>query len=103
FSISGLSSFLNHDETAIKATIKTFASDTKDNSILLQNAMKANDTEAINSISHKMLSMYKLLQVHQAILHLEALAHYNTFTEKNFNEVEKSTQQLLEAIDKYLS
>ncbi len=103
FSVSSLGTFLNNDEKAIKSTLKTFASDTKDNLKLLKNAIEVDDRKAVNNISHKMLSMFKLLKVNDAIPHLETLAHTDHFSEENFIKAEKSIQQLLESVDKYLS
>lgn len=103
FSINALSTFLNHDNAAVKSTLQAFVTDTKTNISGLKNAVTGNDIEAVNSISHKMLSMFKLLNVNKAIPYLETLAHSSTFPETTFARLETEVQQLLEAINDYLN
>ncbi|MDO6802185.1 ATP-binding protein [Wenyingzhuangia sp. 1_MG-2023] len=89
FNLDSLSSFLGNDTDAIKNTLSVFLEDTQKNRILLIQAEKENDISAINEISHKMLSMFKQLEVVAVIPYLEIFETTINVKSSHFKEFEK--------------
>ncbi|GAA3629055.1 ATP-binding response regulator [Flavivirga jejuensis] len=102
FNMISLGSFLNHDVTAIKSTLLTFLEDTKKNYTLLKDAKKNNNTGLLNSISHKMLSMFKLLGVNEIIPFLEVFETTKKIDNQVFINFEEGLNRFISSLEAYL-
>jgi signal transduction histidine kinase/DNA-binding NarL/FixJ family response regulator len=103
FSIVSLGSFFNHEAEPIKRTLKVFLEDTKNNMVLLQEAKKSHDTKTINGISHKMLSMFKQLEVEAVVPYLETLETSTTIDETLFIDLEIALNTFTKSLEVYLN
>lgn len=75
YSLEPISSFLDGNNEEIKEVIKTFLKDTENNLQLLKRATDSNNLTTINSISHKMLPMFRQLLAKDCIFILEEYEH----------------------------
>ncbi|MCG1036189.1 hybrid sensor histidine kinase/response regulator [Polaribacter sargassicola] len=103
FSIKTLNSFLNNDVSAIEKTLQIFLKDTLDNYDLLKKAEQNNDVVLLNKTSHKMLSMFKQLEVKAIIPHLELFETTNTFDNDVFIDFEHHLNEFIKSLKNYLS
>ncbi|CAH8293086.1 signal transduction histidine kinase [Mariniflexile fucanivorans] len=103
FSIKTLSSFLNNDTDAIKKTLDIFLEDTKKNILILKQAKKDNDIDTFNSVSHRMLSMFKQLEVNKVVPFLELFEISTRIDDKLFIDFETNLSHFLEALETYLN
>ncbi|WP_308993493.1 ATP-binding protein [Mariniflexile litorale] len=103
FNIKTLGSFLNDDDAAIKKTLYIFLEDTKNNLFSLKEAKKNNDIDTFNSISHRMLSMYKQLEVTQLIPFLETFETSNKIDHTLFIDFEKNLKNFITSLENYLN
>tara|TARA_R110002049_G_scaffold292252_2_gene476649 strand:- start:39998 stop:42424 length:2427 start_codon:yes stop_codon:yes gene_type:complete len=103
FSIQSLGSFLNNDVIAIKKTLAIFLNDTKKNQSLLLEAKSNNNTKAINVLSHKMLSMFKQLEVKNVVPYLELFETAENIDDKDFNDFEKALKRFISDLQNYLN
>ncbi|MDO6759683.1 ATP-binding protein [Tamlana sp. 2_MG-2023] len=103
FSVMSLGSFLNHDESAIKKTLGTFIEDTKKNYLLLEEAKNNHDIITINQVGHKMLSMFKQLEVKAVIPYLEYFETAKSIDDKIFIDFEKSLKSFINVMENYLN
>ncbi|AUP81294.1 ATP-binding response regulator [Flavivirga eckloniae] len=103
FNMVSIRSFLNYDATAIKNTMHTFLEDTKMNYLQLKEAKKNNDTSLFNSISHKMISMFKLLEVKEIIPFLEVFETTEEIDNQSFIDFEKGLNNFISSLETYLN
>jgi DNA-binding response OmpR family regulator len=73
YSLEVIQSFLGDNETAIQEVLQTFVNDTFTNMSLLEEHLDALDYAQINQIAHRMLPMFRQLNVPAAIPILEKL------------------------------
>ena len=96
YDLSSIKSFVNDTESIINI-LQVFAKNTKENIALLQNAISEKEIESLKSIAHKMLSMFRQLQVKKASVILEELE--NTETE-NLKEASLLVEELQTEVNK---
>ncbi|MBP0903731.1 hybrid sensor histidine kinase/response regulator [Mariniflexile gromovii] len=103
FSVNTLSSFLNDDPVAIKKTLQIFLEDTKKNLLELKQAKKNNDINAFNHISHRMLSMFKQLEVTKIVPFLEMFEISIRIDDWLFMHFENKLSHFLETLETHLN
>ncbi|WP_405565427.1 ATP-binding protein [Polaribacter sp. Asnod6-C07] len=103
FNLKTLNSFLNNDADALNNTLQTFLKDTENNSILLKNAQENKDIYTLNEVSHKMLSMFKQLEIKTVIPHLELFETANSFDDEVFTDFIYKLNTIVTSIKKYLN
>ena len=103
FSIVSLSTFFNNDTDAVKGILKTFLEDTNNNYQLLIVAKNTNDIETINSLSHKMLTMFKQLSVSAVIPFLESFEMSKTIENNEFIAFKKELETFIKALENYIN
>ena len=103
FSIVSLSTFFNNDTDAVKGILKTFLEDTNNNYELLIVAKNTNDIETINSISHKILTMFKQLSVSAVIPFLESFEMSKTIENNEFTAFKKELETFIKALENYIN
>ena len=103
FSIETLRVFLNDDEQAIKQTLSVFLKDTQNNKILLNKAIEANNLKDVNELSHKMLTMFKQLEVQTVIPFLEMLETAEFTDQEIFIAFEKELNKFINSLENYLN
>tara|TARA_R110000868_G_scaffold32076_1_gene117070 strand:+ start:15516 stop:17996 length:2481 start_codon:yes stop_codon:yes gene_type:complete len=75
YSLKTISSFLGTNNEGLKEVIQTFLSDTDENLKILKRATEAKNIPTINSVSHRMLSMFRQLEAKDCITILEEFEH----------------------------
>lgn len=107
FCLDTLISFLGDSPTAISEVLQKFLEETQINLGRLQNHKEMSNSKGINDIAHKMLPMFRQLQVHDSLPLLEKLEAMDKFDPKELrrNLVQLSGQvtALDLAIRAYLS
>ena len=103
FSIKSLQSFLGNDIASIKNTLQIFLEDTKKNSLTLIKAKEEADIKTLNEISHKMLSMFKQLEVKAVIPYLEVFETTTTIDKAKFIDFEKQLNNFIKTLEEYLN
>ncbi|QXP66763.1 ATP-binding protein [Polaribacter sp. AHE13PA] len=103
FSIKSLQSFLGNDIASIKNTLHIFLEDTKKNSLTLIKAKEETDIKKLNEISHKMLSMFKQLEVKAVIPYLEVFETTTTINKAEFIDFEKQLNIFITTLEEYLN
>jgi CheY-like chemotaxis protein len=103
FSIVSLGSFYNNDIAAIKKTLAIFLEDTKNNIQLLRQAKKDNDITTINNLSHKMLSMFKQLEVKMVVPFLESMETSQNIDDSLFNDFENAMNDFLKSLTDFIN
>lgn len=73
YSLDTIYSFLGQNEDAIHEVLDTFLRDTSTNMELLRETVGANDFDQINHLAHRMLPMFRQLQVKEVVPTLEEL------------------------------
>ncbi|WP_053970659.1 ATP-binding protein [Mangrovimonas sp. ST2L15] len=102
FSVKSLGSFMNHDPEAIKNTLRLFSEDNEQNYLHLMQAFQNKNIEAINQVSHKMLSMYRQLEVEQVLPYLEKFETASTISEEEFDAFQDNMEVFLASLKLYL-
>ena len=80
FSLETLESFLGDDTDAINSVLQTFLLETGQNTKILKKSVTRKDYDAVNKTAHKMLPMFRQLQVSESIQILEAMETANAKT-----------------------
>lgn len=98
---SALTAFSEGDETAAKAIIGSFITETTKNAATLQVALDTEDVESIGAMAHKLLPIFTLLQVTEVVVLLTRLDEQrnNPFTDT----IKRDTIQALELIRKVIA
>ena len=105
FSLETLESFLGDDTDSINSVLQTFLLETGQNTKLLKKSVTQKDYDAINKTAHKMLPMFRQLQVSESIQILEAMETSNAKTlsfeklKSEFILLEKSIVELESALE----
>ncbi|WP_405609060.1 hybrid sensor histidine kinase/response regulator [Polaribacter sp. Asnod1-A03] len=103
FSLKTINSFLNNDVKAIENTLQIFLKDTLKNYATLKEAKKNDDIQLLNQISHKMLSMFKQLEVKNLIPHLEMFETADSFDNEVFIDFENQLDTFITSLKNYLN
>ncbi|NJB84115.1 ATP-binding response regulator [Wenyingzhuangia aestuarii] len=103
FDINTLSIFLNNDVAAIKKNLTVFLEDTKQNKLLLQKAKEEKDVAAVNYTSHKMMSMFKQLEVQAVLPFLEMFETTEIIDLPLFTAFETTLDHFIQSLEDYLS
>ena len=103
FSVVSLGTFFNNDAIPIKKTLSVFLQDTKKNMELLQQAKKANDIQTINNLTHKMLSMFKQLEVKTVIPFLERFESTKTIDDRLFKDFINALNNFIKSLENYIN
>lgn len=103
FSIESMSVFLNNDTIAINKTLQIFLADTENNYHLLKKAKQQKDIRLLNEVSHKMLSMFKQLEVKSIIPYLETFETTKTIDNKSFIDFEALLKNFITSLKNYLN
>ncbi|MDX6747455.1 ATP-binding protein [Polaribacter sp. PL03] len=103
FNIESLNSFLDNDTAAITNTLNLFLEDTKKNSELLKKAKQNNDINLLNEVSHKMLSMFKQLEVIAIIPFLETFETAKSIDNVVFINFEEHLNIFIKSLKKHLN
>ncbi|ANW95942.1 hypothetical protein AXE80_06460 [Wenyingzhuangia fucanilytica] len=103
FNLDTLSVFLNDDKTAIHQTLSVFLRDTKNNKIILEKSIKENNLQEINNVSHKMLTMFKQLEVLNIVPFLEILETTEFIDQEVFMALEKELDEFIFSLENYLN
>ncbi len=107
FNTESIAGFLDNTH-AVREVLEVFMENTTKNMGLLFSAIEQNDTEEIRSISHKMLPMFRQLQVNEVIPILERLEHLNGEAQNkqafaDLTRLKNTISKLEKAITKYLT
>ncbi|MFB9052413.1 hybrid sensor histidine kinase/response regulator [Formosa undariae] len=73
FNLTPISSFLNNDIESLKDTLQLFLNETEINLETLETGIKTKNLESIHATSHKMLTMFKQLEINSVIPYLNYL------------------------------
>ncbi|NIJ45473.1 signal transduction histidine kinase/DNA-binding response OmpR family regulator/type III secretory pathway component EscS [Wenyingzhuangia heitensis] len=103
FSIQTLGLFLNNDIIVIKNNLKVFLEDTKTNKMLLNKAQKEQDVATVNYVSHKMISMFKQLEVTSVVPFLEMFETTKKIDIPLFTAFENELSKFITSLENYLS
>ncbi|WP_405294504.1 ATP-binding protein [Algibacter sp. Ld11] len=103
FSMSSLRTFFNNDIDAINSILETFLEDTRVNYNVLNVAKSTNDIDTINNTCHKMLAMFKQLNVINVIPFLETFESSKTIESKDFIAFKKELEQFIKALENYIN
>lgn len=107
FNTESIASFLDNTH-AVREVLEVFMESTTKNMGLLFSSIEQNDTEEVRSISHKMLPMFRQLQVNEIIPILERLEHLNGEAQSkkvfaDLTRLKNTISKLEKAITKYLT
>ncbi len=102
FSLRSLKMFLA-DEEAIHKTLLVFLEETKKNSLLLKEAKQNDDIPTINAMSHKMLGMFKQLEVVKVIPFLEQFETANDIEELSYTNFTKQLDSFIALLEGHLN
>ncbi|GAB1856013.1 ATP-binding protein [Flavobacteriaceae bacterium MHTCC 0001] len=103
FNIENLRAILGDDDVEIKNFLDIFLQDTKKNISELKQSKKTNDIQTINSVSHKMLSMFKQLDVKTIVPILETLQHSKTIDHSQFSDLEDRLNTFITKLEAYIN
>ncbi|PQJ71778.1 hybrid sensor histidine kinase/response regulator [Polaribacter butkevichii] len=103
FSTESMSIFLNNDTIAINKTLQIFLADTENNYEVLKKAKQQKDIHLLNEVSHKMLSMFKQLEVKSIIPYLETFETTKTIDNKSFLDFEELLKNFINSLKNYLN
>ena len=109
FSLEVISSFLGDDRDGIAEVLHTFVTDTTTSLDRLKNAVNNGEIPEINSISHKMLPMFRQLRAHEVIPILERLEILKTpdlnarQLQQHYSDLKNGSTILILAINAYLA
>ncbi|WP_405412368.1 ATP-binding protein [Maribacter sp. Asnod1-A12] len=104
FSLTNIKMFLGDDQNAIDEVLLIFKKDTKENLLQLRTSVGDNDFELLNKTAHKMLPMFRQLEVHNAIPVLETfevLKNDEISSQKlkrKFQEVQREIEILVDVL-----
>ncbi len=104
-----MESFLGDDTDTINSVLQTFLMDTDENAKLLKKAVAQKDYDAVTKTAHKMLPMFRQLQVNKSVQILEAMEVANAETypleklENEFSVLEKLINELVAALEEKIT
>lgn len=103
FDLSSLKSFLNNNDELIHQTLEQFLNDTEQNVSLLNESVQKNDINTFQATSHKMLSMFKLINANSLVGFLEDFENSDTINKNNWQAFKVKMPEFLKEIRNYLS
>lgn len=103
FNLDTLKSFSNNDSTQIRNTLHIFLEDTKNNYSILKEAKQQNDIKLFKEVSHKMLSMFKQLEVKNVIPFLIAFENSTFIDNTIFIKFEEHLNNFIKSLKNYLN
>ncbi len=104
FSLTNIKMFLGDDQNAINELLLTFTKDTEENLFQLRTAVANNDFKLLNKTAHKMLPMFRQLEVDNAIPVLETFEVLKSDEisskklKKKFQEVQREIEILVDVL-----
>lgn len=93
FNIESLFKFIGNDPSALIGILEAFIGNTRQDLELIQNALKESDADIIGARAHKMLSMYRQLEINSLLETLELLEQHNKL-ELPFTDIALLTEHL---------
>ncbi|CDF79030.1 histidine kinase [Formosa agariphila KMM 3901] len=93
FNLAPISSFLNNDIESLKDTLQLFLNETEINIETLKSGVENRDLETIHATSHKMLTMFKQLEIKKVI---PSLTYLDKLKDINDSELDSTFKNLLE-------
>ena len=102
FSVDALVKFYKNDEKEIKKTIEIFIIDSKQNLLLLQKAFEENDISSIKTISHKMLGMFKQLEIVSVVPFLNAFEKEKKIDVANFRNFTVALEKAIKSLESFI-
>lgn len=103
FDTSSISGFLDDDPEAMHSILMTFLADTKANIVQMKNAKKIGDIKTINDLSHRMLGMFKQLEINSVVPFLEKFEKTETIDNNDFDTFETRLKMLCVTLEKHLN
>lgn len=106
YSLETLKEFFGNDNEALKEVLKSFIESSKENLILLENAVGEKNTIETNSIAHRIAPMFKQLQVREISEILKVLENKNleaSDLKDLFKVLKSKTDILFTALNKELA
>ncbi|TDT41875.1 signal transduction histidine kinase [Maribacter spongiicola] len=109
YSLNTLKMFLGDDQNAIDEVLLIFKKDTKENALLISNAVATFDILQVNKVAHRMLPMFRQLEIKNAIPILETFETLNSddFSDQQLNakniELQKEIKKLSEMLSKEIA
>ncbi|WP_396633107.1 ATP-binding protein [Maribacter sp. R86514] len=104
FSLTNIKMFLGDDQNAINEVLLTFTKDTEENLFQLRTAVANNDFKLLNKTAHKMLPMFRQLEVNNAIPVLETFEVLKSDEissqklKRKFQEVQREIEFLIDVL-----
>jgi predicted CopG family antitoxin len=104
-----ISSFLGENEEAINDVLRTFIKETRENISLLKRAINKSNYKEINGISHKMLPMFRQLNVNTIVPDLEFIETVDPDEidikeiQRRFEDIQKNSSHLIQALSSQLA
>lgn len=103
FDIASLKTFLGNDNLMVEKTLHLFVKETEQNLSLLKQSVDKNDLQSFQTISHKMLGMFKQLKIHSLVVFLQDFEEANKIDKEVWGSFNEKVVQLLEEIRNFLS
>ncbi|WP_430613617.1 ATP-binding response regulator [Flavobacterium sp. JP2137] len=106
YSLKGLRPFLQDDQAAMRNILQIFVDSTQDNITDLYQAAAAKDENALSDTAHKMLPMFRQLEISRVIPLLEPIEDYQleyrtaADLEKYIDELREQIEQVMRVIKK---
>lgn len=104
FNLTNIKMFLGDDQNAIDEVLLIFKKDTTENLLQLRTSVADNDFELLNKTAHKMLPMFRQLEVHNAIPFLETFEVLKSDEissqklKRKFQEVQREIEFLIDVL-----
>ena len=106
FNLDPISSFLNNDIESLKDTLMLFIDETEINIKALETGINTKDLEIIHATSHKMLTMFKQLEIKSVI---PQLTYFDTLQDINdvnvnttFESLKANTNLTVEEMERFI-
>ncbi|RKF04766.1 phospho-acceptor domain-containing protein [Tenacibaculum lutimaris] len=103
FDITSLKTFLGNDISMVEKTLDLFVKETEQNLLLLEQSVHKNDLQSFQTISHKMLGMFKQLKIESLVVILENFEVTDKINKDNWDYFNEKVMQLLKEIRSFIS
>ncbi|WP_299006020.1 ATP-binding protein [uncultured Tenacibaculum sp.] len=103
FDISSLRAFLGNDTLIVEKTLRLFVKETEQNLSLLEQSVDKNDLQSFQTISHKMLGMFKQLKIHSLVVFLQDFEEADKIDKEVWESFNEKVVHLLKEIRNFLS
>ncbi|WP_066218666.1 ATP-binding protein [Formosa haliotis] len=106
FNIAPISTFLNNDIESLKDTLQLFLNETESNLETLESGVHSKNLEVIQATSHKMLTMFKQLEIKSVIPYLTYLDTLKDINDEhlltNFENLKAKTQETILEMEEFI-